>query len=164
LLGSSGYGFSLPGHLWFTTSPEIASPAFSGLIGVTHRRIELQNPSFSDLPLTRSAAFFQACVCGIGRRREEEKRKREGKGSCNRKGKRRKKRRKEKMRGGGIRSKGFAPFGFFFLFLFSFFSKDEGRDKDISLGQSQADMWHKDLSFYFKHYTFYKLLQYLILF
>jgi hypothetical protein len=47
-IGSSrvvGHGFykfrvlSLPGHLWFTGSPEIASPASSGLDGATHRRI-----------------------------------------------------------------------------------------------------------------------------
>jgi hypothetical protein len=83
-------------------------------------------------------------VCGIGRRMEEEKRKREGE---KKKREREKgKRRKKIGRGGGIRSKGFALLFFFFSFLFS---KDEGGDKDISLGQSQDDMWHKRSPFLF---------------
>jgi hypothetical protein len=50
VVGHGFYGFrvlSLPGHLWFTGSPEIASPASSGLIGATHRRIGLHLPQLS---------------------------------------------------------------------------------------------------------------------
>lgn len=34
-------------HLWVTGSPEIASPAFFGLVGATHRRIGLHLPQLS---------------------------------------------------------------------------------------------------------------------
>jgi hypothetical protein len=61
-------------------------------------------------------------------RRKEKERR--GKGAAT--GREKEERKEGKKRGGGIRSKGFAPFVF--------------------------DMWHKDLPFYFKHYTFYKLL------
>jgi hypothetical protein len=51
-----GHGFyefrvlSLSGHLWFTGSPEIASPASSGLVGATHRRIGLRSLLSRSLP------------------------------------------------------------------------------------------------------------------
>jgi hypothetical protein len=50
VVGHEFYWFrvlSLPGHLWFTGSQEIASPASSGLVGATHRRIGLHLPQLS---------------------------------------------------------------------------------------------------------------------
>jgi hypothetical protein len=57
VVGHGFYGFrvlSLPGHLWFTGSPEIPSPASSGLVGATHRRIGLHLPQLSRSHLSLS--------------------------------------------------------------------------------------------------------------
>jgi hypothetical protein len=59
-LGSLGHGLhgfqvlSLPGHLWFKGSPEIASPASFGLVGTTLRRIGLHLPQLSRSHLSLS--------------------------------------------------------------------------------------------------------------
>jgi len=56
-VGHGFYGFrvlSLPRYLWFTGSPEIASPASSGLVGATHRRIGLHLPQLSRSHLSLS--------------------------------------------------------------------------------------------------------------
>jgi hypothetical protein len=57
VVGHRFYGFrvlSLPGHIWFTGSPKIASPASSGLVGATHRRIGLHLPQLSRSHLSLS--------------------------------------------------------------------------------------------------------------
>jgi hypothetical protein len=59
VVGHGFYGFrvlSLPGHLWFTGSPEIASPASSSLVGATHRRIGLHLPQLSRSHLSLSSS------------------------------------------------------------------------------------------------------------
>jgi hypothetical protein len=87
-------------HIWVTGSPEIASPAFSGLVGATHRRIGLHLPqlsrshsqslslsrlpvsislsalnALSDLPLNRSISLSRLSLCDRvgGTKKKEEK-------------------------------------------------------------------------------------------
>jgi hypothetical protein len=66
---------SLLGHLWFTASLEITSSAFSGVVGVLHRRIGLH------LPLNLSISHGLECRRSkekwVEETKEEERKQRE---------------------------------------------------------------------------------------